>query len=394
MQNDDRRLDNCIKCTDCNAACPVMKVLPEFPGPKALGPDLARMRKEGVTCHSPFLEYCLGCNRCEIACPNQVNVSELIARAKTHEPKSGRKAWRDYLLARPALLGKINSVMPRVTNSLLEMGACRNLLSKAMRISSRRTFPKYSSKAVRSHRNGASRPRAIFFQGCFIRYNNPELSQSVVDLLELYGCDVYIASEACCGVPALANGDGSEALNDVRKNVARLSPEAEQNIPIITACTSCGHMLKAEYPRLMSDDELGAMATKVAQNTYDLAEFLLERKAGRELRALKLRLAYHAPCHLKGQGIGRPWLELLRTVPGIEIHEIPAECCGMSGTFGFKEEKYEVSMKIGHELFEGISSYHPDLAVSECGTCRMQIEHGTNLRAVHPAEILHRALHS
>jgi glycerol-3-phosphate dehydrogenase subunit C len=350
------------------------------------------MRKEGVGCSSAWLEYCLGCNRCEMACPNQVNVTEMIARAKANQVKRGRKGWRDHLLARPALLGKMGSITPAVTNSVLGMSACRTLLSKAMGISSRRTFPKYRSKAVRLHRDGDSRQRTLFFPGCFIRYNDPELSQLVVDLLEFYGCDVFIASEACCGVPALANGDSPETLNDVRKNIARLLPEAQQAVPIVTACTSCSHMLKAEYSRLLSEDELGPAAVKVAQNTYDLAEFLLEQKTKREIRPVKMKLAYHAPCHLKGQGMGRPWLELLRTIPGIEINEIHAECCGMSGTFGFKEEKYDISMKIGQELFDGIRSYDPDFAVSECGTCRMQIEHGTTLRALHPAEILHRAL--
>lgn len=34
----------------------------------------------------------------------------------------------------------------------------------------------------------------------------------------------------------------------------------------------------------------------------------------------------------------------------------------------------------------------PDFVVSECEGCRMQIEHGSGLAAVHPIEILARAL--
>ncbi len=370
-----------------------MKVFPSFPGPKTLGPDLERVRKEGIECRSEWLEYCLGCNRCEMACPNQVNVSELIARAKAKQPKSGRKAFRDHLLARPALLGKLGTVAPAVTNGLLGMGLNRALMAKAMAISAQRPFPEYSRKAVRARRN-PWKTRVIFFPGCYIRYNDPELAQTVVELLEFYGCDVEIASEACCGVPALANGDAPEMLANVRSNVARLRADVERGTPIITACTSCSHMFKAEYARLLKDDErVAASAAKIAENTYDLAEFLLERagEPSGELQPVKMKLAYHAPCHLKGQGIGRPWLQLLRAIPGVQIDEISAECCGMSGTYGFKEEKYAISMEIGQELFAGIRAYRPDFAVSECGTCRMQIEHGTTVRALHPAEILHRA---
>ena len=35
MRDDDLKLDNCVKCSDCNAVCPVSKVFPEYAGPKA-----------------------------------------------------------------------------------------------------------------------------------------------------------------------------------------------------------------------------------------------------------------------------------------------------------------------------------------------------------------------
>jgi glycerol-3-phosphate dehydrogenase subunit C len=96
---------------------------------------------------------------------------------------------------------------------------------------------------------------------------------------------------------------------------------------------------------------------------------------------------------LKGQGIGRPWLRILRAIPGLAVEEMAAECCGMAGTFGFKHEKHEISMDIGEELFGAIRAYQPDLAISECASCRMQIEHGTSIKTLHPVEILHQALH-
>jgi glycerol-3-phosphate dehydrogenase subunit C len=63
----------------------------------------------------------------------------------------------------------------------------------------------------------------------------------------------------------------------------------------------------------------------------------------------------------------------------------------MSGTYGFKQEKYEVSMGIGRELFSSIDAARPQMVVTECATCQMQIEHGTSYKAIHPAEILLQA---
>jgi glycerol-3-phosphate dehydrogenase subunit C len=63
----------------------------------------------------------------------------------------------------------------------------------------------------------------------------------------------------------------------------------------------------------------------------------------------------------------------------------------MSGTYGFKQEKYAVSMEIGRELFAHIRAAQPQMVATECATCQMQIEHGTTFKAIHPAEILLQA---
>jgi glycerol-3-phosphate dehydrogenase subunit C len=60
----------------------------------------------------------------------------------------------------------------------------------------------------------------------------------------------------------------------------------------------------------------------------------------------------------------------------------------MSGTFGFKQEKYDVSMAVGASLFTRIAELEPQLVATECATCQMQIEHGAKARAVSPVEIL------
>ena len=140
---------------------------------------------------------------------------------------------------------------------------------------------------------------------------------------------------------------------------------------------------------------LGLVAAVGQRVPTAVGELLVElQQAGKlntDFATKKRRLAYHAPCHMKSQGIGRPWLQILRSVPGVEIDEIKADCCGMAGTYGFKKEKYKISMDIGRDLFRGIQAYKPDLAVTECGSCQMQIEQGAQVETAHPAEILYEA---
>jgi len=397
MQDNNLKLDNCVKCSDCSAVCPVSRVYPAFPGPKALGPDMERFRREGVESDTEWVEYCMGCHRCDMACPHTVNVSQLIARGKAQHKKSGRRALRDYWLARPSLVGKLSSSASPLTNAVMNLKPSHWVLSSLVDITPHRNLPSYSGNPLRAGEGVTTGTRkALFFPGCFLRHNKPTVGREVIELLRLNGFGVEVTPDVCCGTPAGANGDPAELMNCVQKNVAAMESSVNAGACIVTACTSCGYALKGEYAHLPSNGTaLAAAAKKIATNTYDLGELLAGLLDAGQLRTdfrpRTLKLAYHAPCHLKSQGIGRPWLRLLRAVPGIEIEEMKADCCGMAGTYGFKNEKYQISIDIGSELFERIKVYKPEAIVSECGSCQMQIEYGTGLKALHPVEILHAA---
>ncbi|MGB8481697.1 MAG: anaerobic glycerol-3-phosphate dehydrogenase subunit C [Acidobacteriaceae bacterium] len=402
MRPDDHAIDNCLKCSLCNTVCPVLAVHPLYPGPKRLGPELERLRLEGIATDTEWVEYCLGCHRCDLVCPYQVNVSEMIARAKVAHRKPLVRGLRDWWFARPGLLGRLTTILPVLFNFVLSMKPARFLMSKLMRIAPQRTFPKYArpdmnSPATTGSATGAAEAqRAVFFPGCYIRYNRPELGRVVIDLLAHNGIAAEVATTECCGVPALANGDAALAHTLARANVKALFARAGAGMCIVTACSSCGHMLKTAFSGILEDDrEFAAAAQKIASSTFDLAELLSSQldagKLNTNFRPITLRLAYHAPCHQKSQGIGRPWYHLLRLIPGVTIEDLDAGCCGMSGTYGFKQEKYAVSMEIGKELFASIHAAQPQMIATECATCQMQIEHGTSLKAIHPAEILSQA---
>jgi glycerol-3-phosphate dehydrogenase subunit C len=402
MRNDDVSLDNCLKCSDCNLACPVVQAHPAYPGPKRLGPELERLRREGIPCDTDWVEYCLSCDRCDLACPNEVNVSELIARAKAAHKKPFVRKWRDFWLARPGLLGKLGTITPGITNFFLGLKPVRLLMSKFMKITPERTFPAYNKSPLRAPEAAVNQgERVVFFPGCFIQYNQPELGCHVLQLLQLNGFKPEVANTGCCGMPSLANGDPEEARKRAQANINSMVEAVDAGARIVTACSSCGQMLKTGFAHMLEGEaELAKRADKIAANTFDLAELLVAQQDTGKLNthfapALnKLKLAYHAPCHQKAQGIGRPWYNLLRQIPGVEIEDLNAGCCGMAGTYGFKEEKNPVSMEVGSELFAGIRASAPQAVVTECATCQMQIEHGTGVRAMHPVDILLNAYKS
>jgi glycerol-3-phosphate dehydrogenase subunit C len=399
MRPDDTAIDNCLKCAVCNDACPVFGVHPQYPGPKHLGPELERLRREGLSTDTEWLEYCLGCHRCDLACPHQVHVSEMIARAKAEHRKPFVRALRDWWFARPGLLGMLTTILPAVSNFALSLRPARFLMSKLMRITPQRRFPAYTRPNLQTPAKRtaiANQMRVVFFPGCFIRYNRPQLGRKVIELLERNGFSMDVASTGCCGVPATANGDQAEARALARANVRSLAKQVNAGMRIVTACSSCGTMLKTGFGGLLSDEkEFADAARQIGASTFDAGELLMAQsdagKLNTDLKTVNLHLAYHAPCHQKAQGIGRPWYHLLSQIPGVTIEDIDAGCCGMSGTYGFKQEKYNVSMAIGQQLFDGIGTAQPDMVATECATCQMQIEHGTPFKAIHPVEVLLQA---
>jgi Fe-S oxidoreductase len=77
-----------------------------------------------------------------------------------------------------------------------------------------------------------------------------------------------------------------------------------------------------------------------------------------------------------------------------KVETIPSGCCGMAGSFGYEAEHYDVSMQIGElVLFPAVRSKGADVIVAAPGTsCRHQIKDGTGKLALHPVEVLYKAL--
>ena len=106
-----------------------------------------------------------------------------------------------------------------------------------------------------------------------------------------------------------------------------------------------------------------------------------------------LRISYHVACHLEalGEQMVHNRLKLMKSIPGISITPLQRGCCGMGGTFGSKRSKYDQSIQIGQDLFDGIQDANPDLVVTDCPACRIQIQQGTGLEVAHPVMIFQKA---
>jgi len=86
--------------------------------------------------------------------------------------------------------------------------------------------------------------------------------------------------------------------------------------------------------------------------------------------------------------------DILSLPKNFSVRVLPTGCCGMAGSFGYEQEHFDVSMKIGElVLFPAIKREPETTIIAASGTsCRHQVKDGTGRKALHPAEILFEAL--
>ena len=356
---------------------------------------MERFRISGAASTEDWMDLCIGCRLCDAVCSSGVNISELNLTAKAKYLEKKGRPFRDWLLAHAALVGPLGDFLSLVANRLVNNLAIRWLVDIFLKIDRRRKLPGYQSPSFTEwfqDHPSKGKKKIGYFYGCYANTHEVDVGKATVQALEANGFEVTLPPQRCCGIPMLGNGNFEEARKMGLKNVPSLLKTVRSGSEIVFSSTSCGHMIKFEYSRLFAITG----SEEVANHLFDVFEFLRNLKESRNLntdfRALPLKVAYFAPCHLRSLGIGLPAVEILRIIPGLQIDNIEADCCGLGGTFGFKKEKYEISQDIGKDLAEAIDRLKPEIVLSDCEGCRMQIRHLTGLKVLHPIQILRDAL--
>ena len=373
----------------------MMEVNPLYPGPKQAGPDELRYRIKDSAFFDNALKYCLNCKRCEVACPSGVKVGDIVARAKIKYGHSQHK-MRDLMLSSTDLVGGMATTFAPIVNLALSLGITKNVLDSTLGVSVHASMPKYASKRfeqwfkkVKAHQEGYSR-FVEYFHGCYVNYNYPQLGQDFVTLMNACGYGVHILEkQKCCGVALIANGFASQATSAAKTNLASIRKASQ---PVLTTSSSCTLTIKEEYSTILDQDtsDIQSKVQMAVKWLYDRIERGEVRLAFR--KDFKMKAAYHTPCHLQKLGNQIYSIALLRMIPGLDLKVLEQKCCGISGTFGFKKENYAISQKIGSQLYERIYAANPEVVITDCETCKWQIEGACGIPVFNPISILVQAL--
>ena len=400
LQHEELRssLDHCVKCTICETACPVSNVTPLFPGPKYEGPQAERYRALGQDLDESSVDYCSGCGLCTMSCPQGVKIAELNAHARYALKQRKGVPFRDRVITRPTVLGRLGTPFAPLANASLRARPVRILVERVLGIHRDAAMPRFAGRRFRTwarkHQSPGTGTKVIYFHGCGTEYYEPDVGEKVVAVLEHNGYRVDIPDQGCCGLPLQSSGLFDDARKYVLRLAGALAPHARDGTLIVGNATSCTLMLKREAREILGLEHDPDLAL-VSRQTYDVCELLLELHDRGELKTdfqpVNEHIFYHAPCQQQGHFIGKPALELFALIPGLEVTEGNARCCGIAGTYGLKVEKYDIAQAVGADLFGQVRGSGATEVACDSETCRWQISHSTGHKSVHPIDYLHRA---
>ena len=342
-------------------------------------------------------DLCVNCHQCRSECPAEVDIPKLMIEYKAQYVATNGLSFHDWLMCRTDVFAKWASRMRTFANFAIGNRRMRWLLERLTGVAQGRKLPKIAKRSflASAKRQRLTKPsrgggqKILYFTDVYANWFDVELAEAVVGVFQHNGISVYVPpGQIQAGMSLVAVGAIEKAKTVAAHNVSLLVDAIRQGYHVITAEPSAALCLTREYPNMIDDEDVRL----IAENTSEACTYLwkLHQRGQLELdlKPLHMTVGYHTPCHTKALGVGAPAEHLLQLIPGITVRKLEKGCSGMAGTFGLKKENYRNSLRAGWPLISAIRE--PDLQIgsTECSTCKMQMEQGTDKPTVHPLKLL------
>ena len=353
------------------------------------------------------MDLCLSCKGCTSECPSNVDIPTLKAEFLHQYYKSNGVPLRTKAIANIGQLSKLAMLFPALSNFGLSNKFTASVMKKILRIAPQRSMPLYYKQTLLDwyrknpkayEVNGDRKGKVYFFFDEFTNFNDVEIGMKAIRLLARLGYEVAAVNHVDSGRAHLSKGLLEPAQQLAKENVRIFKTWVNKDVPLVGLEPSAILTFRDEYPRLVDKSEVEA-AKNLGKYCFIIDEFIgQEIQKGnisasqftKESKTIKL----HGHCHQKALSSVdySAWVCGLPENYNVEV--IPSGCCGMAGSFGYEEEHFEVSMKVGElVLFPAVRNAAPETIIAAPGTsCRHQIKDGTHKQAKHPVEVLYEAL--
>jgi len=353
------------------------------------------------------LDLCLSCKACKTECPANVDLATYKAEFLSHYYERKRRPLHAYAFGMIDRWAKLASFTPWLANWASTAPIIAPLMRKSLGLAGERKLPRFAGETFKrwaSKRKITSVENAVFSTGAtptrrqvvlwadtFNNFFHPKTAQAAAEVLSRAGFEVFVPQQhLCCGRPLYDFGMLDRAKEYLQRILVALGGAIDAGLPVIVLEPSCASVFRDELCNLFPTD---ARAQRLQSQTVLLSEFLQKHAPDWQPPQLAFKVLLHGHCHHKSLMKMNDEEALLKRM-GVELESPDSGCCGMAGPFGFEQEKYALSQKIGERvLLPAVRKATADtLIVSDGFSCREQIEQSTGRQTLHLAELIQLAL--
>lgn len=407
-------VEQCNGCGVCLATSPGARMCPVFRG---TGQELTTPRTKAnliaawmaeLERKTPLddaalkqrLSLCVNCKMCSVECPAGVDVSRLVIEARAQLAKHTGFTAAELTLIHNRLLSILSSTFAPLSNWAMGLGVMRWLLEKTIGLDRHRRLPRFERGSFVRKAQAMLTPiqspidRVIYFVDSYANYNDHALGAAVIDVLQRLGVEVAVPPQRPAPMPAFVYGDIDRTRKDVAYSLNHIAPYAQKGYRIVCSEPSAALCLGDEMS-VIDNSEAAAVVSRQTIELMAYVEGLLASHPDLKDR-LKIaptafsgkRIAYHLPCHLRPLRDGSLTIRLLSDLCGLEVYNLNSGCCGLAGTAGMQKKNRDLSAAIGQTLRTAIEAYKPDIILTECAACKMQIETLCDMPVLHPISVI------
>lgn len=403
-------IEACNGCGKCTDFCPVTRSVGGEVGSSRARINLLREVVAGHLKESferrdllEFFNLCLHCKTCVRECGTKVDVAKLLEAYFEERYLHQSAPVEDRLLSKSKRLGQWSQKSGLLSKIVYKSASARMIagifgLANLDAI----TFDPLRHRKIETLAKG-EKEKAAIYSGCTGDFFNSAEVKAALLLLEKFGYETELISGCCCGEPAFTRGLKAEGRFQLKESMKRLRKYLSSRIPVIFTSPSC-LIPFLEYGELSSTHDEGQDGKSLFYESVDFfysclvkmkedprreIEGLsgcqpLEEVARKLFQPADLKVAVQIPCHLKVLGKEKSLREFIRLLPVADVRELKTNCCGFGGSRGFEKKWIPHAERIGKALADEIRKAEPDVIVSPCVTCRLQIRRLLDLQTAVP----------
>ncbi len=411
----------CIRCSACANSCANFQHV----GGHAFGGEtytggIATGWEAGVyglDTAAEFNDLCTGCTRCVNACPVKIDIPWINTVVRDRVNREGEKGQFAFLVEGLSpdvesgvdlqkrlfgnfeTLAKLGSATAPISNWLADWQPIRIVLERVAGVDRRRPLPRFNREtlvewfASRPERGPQDPDRSVvLYPDLYTNHVLVDRGKAAVRVLEACGVDVVVPGVRASGRAALSQGMIATAGRQAGAVTETLGEYIGADRDVVVIEPSDVAMFQRDYERLVEE----AAFEELADNSYEIMEYVYGVLAGDDgvgpfVSSDGDRVAYHSHCQGRTMGL-EPYTTTVLEDLGFDVMTSDVECCGMAGSFGYKQEYYELSMAVGEDLQAAFVD-EPEVLAS--GTsCIEHLEDLLDDPPRHPVELLDERIDS